>query len=59
VSPPGEVDYVHDLVGGLEAAQTVDEDGDEWMAAALDPDGCLDEVVLLARQSPEDNKAWR
>jgi hypothetical protein len=50
---PREVDDGHELVGELEGAPAVDDDASEWMAAALDPDGCLEEVVFLARQTTE------
>jgi hypothetical protein len=46
---PREDDDGQELIGELEAAPAVDDDANEWMAAALDPDGCLEEVVLLAR----------
>jgi hypothetical protein len=44
-------------IGELEAAPAVDDDANEWIAAALDPDGRLEEVVLLARQTTEGYNA--
>jgi hypothetical protein len=42
-----------ELVGELEEAPDVDDDANDGMAAALDPDGCLEDVVLPARQTTE------
>jgi hypothetical protein len=49
---PRTHDGSQELVGELEAARDVDGAND-WMAAALGPDRCLEEVVLLARQTTE------
>jgi hypothetical protein len=48
-----EDDRGQELIGELEAVPDVDDDANGWMAAALDPDGCLEEVVFLARQTTE------
>jgi hypothetical protein len=53
---PREEDDGQGLIGELEAGPDVDDDANEWMAAALDPDGCV-EVVLLTRQTTEGYNA--
>jgi hypothetical protein len=54
---PREDDGGRELVGELEAAPAVDDDANEWMAAALDPDGCLEKVAFLARPPSATTRA--